>query len=62
MEGDRGLWKVWCNLMTDTQTKNLTYSPANMGMQQARVLAEPFVFPQHRTGWIEQDKGKDIRW
>ena len=31
-------------------------------MGKVRVLAEPYLSPQHRTGWIGQDKSKGIRW
>ena len=36
--------------------QGLTYSPTNVGIE-TRVLAEPFLSPQHSTGWIGQDKG-----
>ena len=29
---------------------------------KTRILADPFLSPQHCTGWIRQDEGKQIRW
>ena len=36
-------------------------SPHTVGVR-TRVLAEPFLSPQRRTGWIGQDCGKGIKW
>ena len=45
--------------------KSLTYFPTNLGIRIplsiGRVLAEPYLSPQHCMGWIGQDSGKGIK-
>ena len=49
-------WQEISNLMLHAQS--LTY----LLRGKTRILAEPFLSPQHCTGWIGQDEGKRIRW
>ena len=34
IEGDTALWQVWRDFMVGAQTKGLTYSPTNVGIER----------------------------
>ena len=40
---------------------SITYLPINVGYDKS-IKREPFLSPQHRTGWIGQNKEKGVRW
>ena len=52
--GDRALWQVIATSgYAHKITQALLIAPLPWG--RTRVLAEPFLSPQRRTGWIGQD-------
>ena len=38
------------------------FNTAQLLRGKTRILSEPFLSPQHCTGWIGKDEGKQIRW
>ena len=55
------LWQV---ITTSGYAQKITQASliAPLPWGRTKILAEPFLSPEHRTGWIRADKGKGIRW